>query len=398
MLKIAVAFTNFGPYHLARLRALGEHLARAGGELIAYELAGTQELYPWKTTRKSEPFRWITLFPDAVMENLSKAACDHAMTAALQRDQPGGVGIVGYVRPESLAMLRWANANRRPSVLMSESQEIDHPRVWWKEAVKRSRVRRCSAGLVGGARHRDYLVTLGMPIERIVHGYNAVDGREFAAKAEAARNSEASRGGLPSAPYFVAVSRFAPEKNLPRLIQAYERYRAAADTPSAWDLVLCGDGPDRAVIEQAIQASAFKESIHTPGFLQADGLPRWLAFASAFVHPATSEPWGLVVNEAAACGLPLLVSERAGAVETFIPEGAKTTGKRFDPLDVESIAKALQTMAGLAPETRRVQGQNAASIAMQWGPERFAQGAIEAFEIAFAHEFKSNGRLLSLAS
>ena len=398
MFRLAIAFTNFGPYHLARLRALGEHLGSAGGELIAYELAGRQELYPWKTKRGSEPFRWETLFPDGVMEELPKAVCSKAMLSALDRDEPDAVGVVGYVRPASLAMLRWAGARKRPSVLMSESQAIDHPRVWWKEAIKRRRVQRCSAALVGGVRHRDYLVSLGMPSDRIAYGYNAVDGLEFAARAEAARNTIGASDGLPTRPYFIAVSRFAPEKNIPRLVEAYRQYRADTDEATAWDLVLCGDGPDRSLIERAIEASGFSGSIHTPGFLQTDGVAKWLAFASAFVHPATSEPWGLVVNEAAACGLPMLVSDRAGAVETFVPESPMATGKRFDPYDVPAMAIALRQMAGLPDEARRVLGRKAASIAMQWGPERFAQGAIEAFQIAFMHQMARIDRPMSLAS
>ena len=70
---------------------------------------------------------------------------------------------------------------------MSESQEIDHPRTWWKEAVKRRRVTRFSSGLVGGPRHRDYLVKLGMDRSKIALGYNVVDNAAFASRAEAVR-------------------------------------------------------------------------------------------------------------------------------------------------------------------------------------------------------------------
>ncbi len=48
MSRVAVAFTNFGPYHLARLRALALELAGSGGRLIAYEMAGTERRYPWQ--------------------------------------------------------------------------------------------------------------------------------------------------------------------------------------------------------------------------------------------------------------------------------------------------------------------------------------------------------------
>ncbi len=76
-----------------------------------------------------------------------------------------------------------------------------------------------------------------------------------------------------------------------------------------------------------------KANIHLPGFLQAGELPRWYAFASAFVHPSLLEPWGLVVNEAAACGLALLVTDRAGCVDTLVPLGERTSGARFDALN-----------------------------------------------------------------
>ena len=387
MTTVAVSFTNFGPYHLARLRALAHALARSGDRLIAYETAGAQGLYPWRTSRErdGEPFDWLTLFPDRVLEDVPRSACAQAMAEALERDRPNAVGAVGYSRPESMAMLRWSNANGRPSVLMSESQAIDHRRVWWKEAVKRGRVRRFSSALVGGPRHRDYLVALDMPETRIVLGYNAVDGEAFASDVASWRAAPAGRAGLPTRPYFLAVSRFTPEKNLVALVNAYARYRRAAGD-GAWDLALCGSGPGGHEIEAAVTSTGLAGSIHRTGFLQTGELARWYAFASAFVHPSLLEPWGLVVNEAAACGLPLLVSERAGCVETFVPGGRETTGARVDPKDPVGMTSALTWVAGLAESERRTLGDRAAAIAREWGPDRFARGASEAFQIAFAVE------------
>jgi glycosyltransferase involved in cell wall biosynthesis len=277
---------------------------------------------------------------------------------------------------------------------MSESQAIDHPRVWWKEAIKRQRVRRFSAGLVGGPRHRDYLVDLGLPRERIALGYNAVDNAHYARRAEAARQAPEGRRGLPAAPYFLAVSRFAPEKNLPRLIRAFAFYRAAMRQGPPWDLVLCGDGPSAAEVEEEVRASGVEGSIHRPGFLQADELSRWYGFASAFVHPSLMEPWGLVVNEAAACGLPLLVSDRAGCVETLVPRPEGTTGARFDPRNVRAIADRLAWMADLPEDERRAIGRRAAEVVADWGPDRFASGTLEALERA--HRCGARSRVPSL--
>ncbi|MGZ3386014.1 MAG: glycosyltransferase family 4 protein, partial [Isosphaeraceae bacterium] len=60
----ATCFTNFGPYHLARLRALASRLRERGDGLIAYEMAATERTYPWQRPKQTEPFDWITFFPD----------------------------------------------------------------------------------------------------------------------------------------------------------------------------------------------------------------------------------------------------------------------------------------------------------------------------------------------
>lgn len=386
-MDFAVCFTNFGPYHLARLRALAARLHSLGGRLIAYEVAGREATYPWERRRAEEPFAWVTLFPNRVLETLTAADCRAAVTQALERDQPDALAIVGYARPESMAAVRWARRRGRPAILMSESQAIDRPRCWWKELEKRRRVRLFDAALVGGPSHRDYLVQLGMDRGRIAFGYNAVDNAFFRDRAASWRAHPTGRTGLPPTPYFLTVCRFVPEKNLVRLITAFARYRQRARDHRPWDLVLCGDGPDAKSVDAAVRESGCAASIHRPGFLQADALARWYAFASAFVLPSVCEPWGLVANEAAAAGLPLLLSQRAGCASTLIPEGpgAEPTGARFDPFDPEDIRGKLAWMAGLPEDQRAALGLRAAEVVDRWGPERFAEGILEALEQTRQH-------------
>jgi len=381
-MDLAISFTNLGPYHLARLRALADRLAQQGDRLIAYETAGVEQKYPWLAARGPEPFAWTTLVPGTPLEDLSPARAERAMLQALERDQPDAVAVAGYVRPEALAAAAWARRRGLPAILMSESQAVDRPRVWWKEAIKRRRVRRFDAALVGGPTHRAYLETLGMPGARIALGYNAVDHSHFADGARAARREPEARRGLPEAPYFLTVSRFVPEKNLVRLVQAFALYRRTVDPASAWDLVLCGGGPGAHEVDEAIRESGLEAAIHRPGFVQADGLPRWYAHASAFILPSLSEPWGLVANEAAASGVPLLISERAGCASTLVPEPPGTTGWRLDPTSTEAIAGSLARMAGSPEEARLAMGRQAATIAAGWGPARFADGLLLALEIA----------------
>ncbi len=120
-------------------------------------------------------------------------ACRQAMVVALDRDRPDALFVTGYSRPESTAAAKWARRQGRPSILMSESQAIDRPRLWWRELIKKRRMRRFDAGLVGGRRHLDYLAQLGMPRDRVALGYNAVDNAYFAARANASRGIPTER-------------------------------------------------------------------------------------------------------------------------------------------------------------------------------------------------------------
>jgi 1,2-diacylglycerol 3-alpha-glucosyltransferase len=379
---LAACFTNFGPYHLARLRALASRLRERGDCLIAYEVAGSERTYPWQRPQRAEPFDWISLFPDRVLETLTPADCVAGIVRVLDRDQPDALGIVGYARPESMAAARWARRNRQTAILMSESQAIDRPRTWWKELIKRRRLRLFDAALVGGPRHCDYLIELGMPADLITLGYNAVDNTFFRNQADFWRGHPEGRQGLPAAPFFLTVCRFVPEKNLLRLVEAFARYRDQAGPDQRWDMVLCGDGPQAASIDEAIMRSGHAEAIHRPGFLQADALSRWYAHAGAFVLPSLSEPWGLVANEAASTSLPLLVSNRAGCAPTLVPEAEASTGAQFDPLNIEEMCQKLTWLTLLTENERQAMGERAAEMVDLWGPDRFAQGTLQALDLA----------------
>jgi len=88
------------------------------------------------------------------------------------------------------------------------------------------------------------------------------------------------------------------------------------------------------------------------------------------------------------------VSERAGAAGTLVPEPRGITGGRFDPYDTDAIAASLKWMADLDPAERSAMGRSAASVVADWGPERFADGLVEAATLGGT----TSTRQLALAS
>jgi glycosyltransferase involved in cell wall biosynthesis len=265
--------------------------------------------------------------------------------------------------------------------VMSESSADDKKRNGLRERIKSRYLSYCSAALVGGSKHADYLRLLGLPSDRIFLGYDAVDNTHFRLKAENLRDQKIKgrqKAGLPEH-FFLASARFVEKKNLPRLIEAYARYRVLAKGP-AWDLVLLGDGPLRALLESRLSALGLNACVHVPGFRQYEELPDYYGSASAFVHASTTEQWGLVVNEAMASGLPVLISNRCGCATDLVQEGVN--GFTFDPWDVERIAQLMFQLSRLEIDARTKMEEASRRISTDWGLERFVSGLTAATECA----------------
>jgi len=299
--------------------------------------------------------------------------------------------VMEEVRPNVVCIPGWGTSNAWaaqlssiaagiPVVLMSESTAHDARRRWWKEAMKRRVVSLCSAGLVGSQPHVEYLASLGMPRERIFSGYDVVDNAHFAVGSQAARqHANLLRGqlGLPEH-YFLASNRFVEKKNLPRLLQAYARYHNRAGH-SAWALVLLGDGPLKPQILRVIDELGLTEDVILAGFKQYVELPVYYGLAGAFVHASTTEQWGLVINEAMAVGLPVIVSQRCGCAPALV-ENARN-GFIFDPYDVDELAGLMLKVA--SPDCdREAMGQVSRKIISYYSPELFAESLLRAADVA----------------
>src|SRR5690606_6232121 len=270
-----------------------------------------------------------------------------------------------------------------PAVLMSDSMLHDRTRRRGYESIKRRVVRLFGSALVAGARHRDYACALGLSADAVFDGYDVVDNAHFERGANEARRLAGQwreRFGLPER-FFLASARFVPEKNLLRLLDAFAVYRRRAG-PDAWDLVLLGDGALRPAIERRIGRADLAGHVVLPGFRQYDELPAFYGLAGAFVHASTTEQWGLVVNEARAAGLPVLVSGRGGCVPDLVRGGE--SGFTFAPFEVEKLAGRLQRIAAMSDGQRRALGGAGRRIIAAWEPERFADGLMRAVEVARA--------------
>lgn len=305
-----------------------------------------------------------------------------AVQARLSGLDPTVVVVAGWSTPESFAAIAWARKHRRRLIMLSASQAIDASRSILREGFKRRIVRLADAALVGGPTHRDYAIQLGVPRDAVFMGYDAVDNAHFVAGSDAARADAAAmrkRLGVPNR-YLIASARFILKKNLPRLVSAYAG--AIAGRANAPDLVILGDGPERAAIEAAIDAAGVSARVHLPGFRGHQDLPALYGLSEGLVHVSTSEQWGLVINEAAASAVPVVASSACGATGPLVADGE--TGFVVDAQSEDTIREALKRLIDLDPAGLEAMGQAARRRVADWGPERFADGLVSACRAAEA--------------
>jgi len=144
-------------------------------------------------------------------------------------------------------------------------------------------------------------------------------------------------------------------------------------------LVFAGDGPLRAEVE-ALARDIYPGSVHFAGFVQRDELANYYALAECLVMPTHTDPWGLVVNEAMACSLPVICTNAAGCAEDLVREN----GIRVAPGDVRQLSEAMRTVATDA-DLRRYMSRESSKLIQNYSPEACAAGIAEAAVTSGAH-------------
>ena len=255
------------------------------------------------------------------------------IVSALQRGRYDVVVVGGYSVFAEQAAIVWARLTRTPYVLHSESHLLKVRASGLRKAkdlVLPRIVGTAAAGMAVGSLAAEYLAHYGLPRNRIRIVPNTVDVAGYAERAAAARaraDEIRTRRGLPER-FLVFAGRLVEAKGLTDLLAALRSLGDAAPT-----VLVAGDGPLRAELDAA-------PHVVTLGFQSRDALIELWALADAAVVPSRDEPWGVVVNEALACGCPVVATEAVGAAHDLILDGEN--GRVVRTGDVASLADALR--------------------------------------------------------
>lgn len=241
----------------------------------------------------------------------------------------------------------------------------------WRQRLARLKVGRLidrmDAVAVAGERCFQYARNLGVPESKIMRGTYGIDYDQFAC---VSRWRGSGPEGWPKK--FLFAGRYEPEKGLDVLVAAYKAYRATVSDP--WPLTCCGRGRLESLFGGV-------DGIENHGFIQPQELPAIYGAAGAFVLASRFEPWGQVILEASASGLPVVCTEACGAsveaVRSFYSGLVVPTG------DAAALCRAM-TWVHANHELLPQYGTRASQLAEAYSAEIWADRWTERFTLLTA--------------
>ena len=329
--------------------------------------------YPWVHLPNRSPVpelgRFFGLFNPGVWRMIRKGRFD-------------AVILPGYFYSTAWIAIAAAKWNGTPILFITDSHSL---RSWraqspWKLRFKKWLVRRifslASAILVSSSGGVEYVKSLGFSSKRIFLVPTAVDNdwwTEQAAKAD--RSAVRVAWNIPAEG---TVALFCAKLQLWKgpmdLLEAFGR----ANVPGSY-LVFAGDGPERRNLERRAAELGLMDRVRFLGFVNQSQLPSTYCAADLFVLPSLFEPFGLVVNEAMLCGLPVAVSDRVGAKFDLVRPG--DNGYVFPAGNVEALAAVLRQI--LPDREKRARMGVAARRRMEtWSPREYVDSVVHAVNLA----------------
>lgn len=242
-------------------------------------------------------------------------------------------------------------------------------RHWFKEALKRFLFRRVSGIETPGNDGRDFAIRYGADPKKIFFATHTVDSG-FMRRATKFQPEERiqlrNRLNLVGT-VFLYVGRLWSGKGVQYLLEAFRIVEQ--QSTGKVSLLLLGDGPDELAFREYCYAHNITNVIFG-GYKQKEELPIYFAAADVFVFPTLGDPYGIVVDEAMACSLPVISTSAAGEIRARVRDGLN--GYLVDPGNSEALAAAMLKLANDA-FLRKDMGQKSRQLVVNHTPERWAE-------------------------
>jgi glycosyltransferase involved in cell wall biosynthesis len=334
-------------------------------DLDVWLLGDVASVREWRDTAPADAFRRRVL-PRVTLplgSRYNALLLNPTLSRELRRARPDCLIVCGWDTPGAFAAARAARKAGIPLVVWSGSTAAEDS---FLRRVTLPLVRRhvalADAWLAYGTRARDYLASLGADPDRTFLAWNTVDLDFFARRSKlypVERKALRDRLDIRTPDLVLYCGNLLALKGLDDLLQGFAQ---CLPRLPGLTLVLAGSGRERRRFETLAKQLGISDNVRFAGYVPREELPAWYGLADLLVLPSRSEVWGLVINEALACGVPAAASTAAGATADLVRDGEN--GYVFPPRDPAVIAAVFDRHFALSPGERAVMRERArASIA-----------------------------------
>jgi glycosyltransferase involved in cell wall biosynthesis len=347
---ILLVWDRIGDYHAARFLALEKKI---GKKAFIADLGGRDKLYGWKNPLESHP-HYFSL-SDLPVEKADFWNRISGFYKIVKEKKIEVLGLAGYGRWEYRAILVICKYLNIKVVLFAES--------WYGKNKTLNLLKgkflawTCTGFLVSGQKAlAHFSEKLGLPLPKIRMGYSVVDNVHFASHQQPEKEN-----------ILLCVARFSEEKNLVRLIRAFQKSALSSN----WNLKLVGGGPQK---PELLKLAENYPHVQLSDWLSYQALPFLYGHARFFILPSTFEPWGLVVNEAMAAGLPIALSKNVGCFPDLLKNG---NGFLFDAENEDSIKNCLNRINQLSQNEMEEMAEKSLTLIAEFSPEVWRERFLE---------------------
>lgn len=320
-IRVGVIYSAPAPYQ----RGLFERLARRPDlDLKVYFLGRFCGVWNYEMENAGNyPHEYLEL-PGWMREQRYSLWLHFQIPRILKEGRFDAVVVAGYFIPSFLLAIAWCRVNNIPYLLWSESHE-GMQRSNLSEALRpfllSPLLKGAAAHLAVGIRAKDYLQKSGIAEDLIFHMNHSADVDGIAALVSRLRPGKEqwkSDRRMGAGPVALFVGRIAAEKGIDDLLEAYAMVvRSGGEAPT---LVLVGRGD----LLESVRSRAQQEGwlrVYIEGFVPPEKVWEYYAYADFVALPSRHEPYGVVVQEAMAAGLPVVTTDAVGAAADFVRDG-----------------------------------------------------------------------------
>jgi len=318
--KVLIVHNDFRVYWKGRLLFLHKFFEKVHIDFYAIEFFGKGSPYSFDTYENKENW-WTCLFPDKSYDEIPNNVIRKTFIDKIDEINPDVVIGSSIVFFAGALGIRWAKNHHKKFIMFDDAKPSQVKRSFLVRTIKNLIIHQVDGLWLPSADYDEAYRKLVPKTALLFHGYNCIDNELFRFKKKKEMNFTT----------ITCVARLVPIKNIDNLLKAWV---IIEKNHPDYKLAIIGDGPEFVSLNELTLNLGLKTIVFL-GAINNSDIPTYFYNSVAFVLPSLAESWGLVVNEAMAAGLPILISNKINARNALLQDGVN--GYDYEPLDIEDI-------------------------------------------------------------